>query len=612
MKVTSRGWIRVCVCLVIALLALPLVIEAREPANADAIELGLGNVRRALALDDNDAAVRLAEDLLDRFPDDERAFWGLARVYTLAGVEREGLIPLLESRLAMLPGDRKTVYELAAAFARNGEKDRAHTMWRDMLEAGRAEPGLYVDVGNLEMHYSMHEQAIETFLRGRERLEDGTLFSTELARAYVMIGEYEPVIDECLVTVNEHPGMVQWAANLVELMLESGGANRRVRSRADEIAGAEEATPSELSFAGSMYVLIGRLDDALQAYVKSDELAGRRGRELLEHAYSLRDRRLLSEARSVFTVVIERHPGSVNAALAGIGAADLLVELGEPANAVVELKRVAAAFSGRADGSEALLLAARIELEEISDPEAALATVASIDREFPRRAVQLAEEATMIAVDAHMALGDLDSAYELAGELEERNPHERVAERAGYARGYISFLRHDGPRALEELRETVEGHLSGKLVNDALRLMLVISDAEEAGDEAMFTVFADAHAALLGGRTELAAGLLAQVVQAYPDAMVASEAMMLRGGLAETAGDPETALLIYGRIVTEIDAIAVRAEAMMRRGRILKDMDGRENEAIAQFQAVLDDLPPNWLSGEARREIERVRRRERR
>ncbi len=600
------------VCLVVALLALGPGAWARDPVDADAVELGLGDVRRALVLGDNDAAVRMAADLLDRFPDDERAFWGLARAYTQAGMEREGLIPLLKDRLSMLPGDRKTVYELAAAHARSGEQDRAHAMWRDMLEADRALPASYTDVGTLEMHYKMHEHAIETLLRGTERLEDGTLFSQELARAYVAVGEHEPVIDECLITVNEHPGMVQWATNLVELMLESGARSDRVRSRADEIVTATEATPPELSFAGSMYVLTGRLDDALLAYVKADELAGRRGRELLEHAYSLRDRRFLTEARRVFTAIIERHPGSVNAALAGIGAADILVALGEPSDAVVELKRVAAAFSGRADGSEALLLAARIELEQISDPEAALATVASIDREFPRRAAELADEAAMIAVDAHMALGDLDSAYTLAGELEERNPREGVAERAGFARGYISFLRHDGPRALEELRGTVEGHLSGKLVNDALRLMLVISDAEEAGDESMFTVFADAHAAFLSGDTELAAGLLDDVARTYPTAMVASEAMMLRGGLAEMAGDYEAALSIYGRIVTEIEAIAVRAEAMMRRGRILKGMNGREREAIAQFQAVLDDLPPNWLSGEARREIERVRRGERR
>ena len=83
---------------------------------------------------------------------------------------------------------------------------------------------------------------------------------------------------------------------------------------------------------------------------------------------------------------------------------------------------------------------------------------------------------------------------------------------------------------------------------------------------------------------------------------------MLRGGLAEVAGDLEAALAIYGRIASGVEAIAVRAEAMMRRGRILKEMSGRGGEAIAQFQAVLDDLPPNWLSGEARREIERVRR----
>ncbi len=608
MMVTGLGRAIAGACLVIALLASAGGVEARDAANADAVERGLGNIRRALALGDNEMAVDLATDLLGQFPDDERVFWGLARAYAQTGVERDGLIPLLEKRISALPGDRKAIYELAASYARIGERDRAHAMWRDMLEARRADPGSYVDVGSLEMRYGMHEDAIETFLRGRERLEDKTLFGQELARAYVTVGDHRHVIDECLVVVNEHPGMVQWAANLVELMLESGERNDRVRSRADKIAGLTDATSPELSFAGSMYVLTGRFDDALQAYVRSDELAGRRGRELLEHAYSLRDRRFLMEARDVFTVIIERHPGSVNAALAGIGAADLLVELGDPAAAVIELKRVASSFDGRTDGSEALLLAARIELEQMSDPEAALATVASIDREFPRRAIRLAEEAAMIAVDARMALGDFDIAYRLAGELQGRDPHAGVAERVAFARGYILFLRHDGPGALEEFRGMVEERLSGKLVNDALRLMLVISDAEEAGDSAMFTMFADASGALLAGETRRADGLLEDVAETYPTAMVASEAMMLRGGLAELAGDPEAALAIYGRVVSEVDAIAVRAEAMMRRGRILKEMDGRGGEAIAQFQAVLDDLPPNWLSGEARREIERVRR----
>ena len=48
----------------------------------------------------------------------------------------------------------------------------------------------------------------------------------------------------------------------------------------------------------------------------------------------------------------------------------------------------------------------------------------------------------------------------------------------------------------------------------------------------------------------------------------------------------------------------------MRTGDLLSVKMGRTSEAMDVYLAILEDLPPNILSGEARRKLDRLRRQE--
>jgi TolA-binding protein len=578
--------------------------EGEEPLARDLVE-----ARQALALGDLDRAIELYRGYLDTHPDDVRAFWGLVEAYAAAGRDKDDLIPLLEGRIKNRPLDARAKQELGAAYARIGDRSRAHAVLADALHQGAPDAALYAEVGALEVRYRMFDEAVEIYLEGRRVFRKPTLFSQELTQVYSFLGQYENAIDECLLAVEEDAGLVQWATNRVETMLAQGATWDQVEKKVDGVAADPEATAATLSFAGSVYLAVGRPDRALRAYEHADELQGEDGAMLLEFADVLKDNGRLDDARQAYRMVAQRYPDSRNAASAGIEGARITAKLGDPAGAVAELKAVGGTGQDQAAASEALLEAARIELSALHAPEAALATLAGVTGDNRKKGKQTLEQARLLEADADLALGRLDDAYSVAQSVLSASPRDDARERAMYDLGFVSFLKVDLKKSLEEFRAMVENDTSGKLVNDALRLMLIIADAEEKDDPAPVALFASAQAARLSGDLAGARGHLAELARSYPGTPAAVEGLLLEGELATDAGDYEGALEIYRAVGADAEHLSARAEAMMRTGVILDEKLGRAEEALAEYGAILEELPPNPLSGEARRKIESIRKR---
>ncbi|MBD3367083.1 MAG: tetratricopeptide repeat protein [Candidatus Eisenbacteria bacterium] len=585
-------------------------IVAREPRRPDRVASELAVARHALVMGDVDEAVRLSEELYRRYPDEDRVFWALAKTYQAADLQRERLVPLLKARLEQRPDDDRVMMELGETYARLAEFDRAHEIWLERARKGRADVVRYSEVGALEVRYRMYERAVEIYLEGRRVSGTQTFFSEELAQLYTLLGEHEKALDECFTTAREHPGMDQWAANRVEQMLDDGADERLVRRRVDAVMSSETATPGELSLAGSVSLALGSYDDALRAFELADARAGAEGRMLMEFAEILNDEGLPGRARDAYRLVVERYEGTVNAAVSGIYAARLLVDVGRPDEAAAELEELTTTTPEHPIRGEALLEKAEIQLESLDDPTGALATLDRIPdgARFRQRSVR--DRVDLLRIDALLALGRLEDAAGTAAAILGGKPRDETRHRARYYLGYVAFLDLDIEGSLERLRELVEEDPAGVLVNDALRLMLVLSDAQETGDVVPVRRLAEAHAALLSGDLAEAESRLETLVESAGLEPVASEALMLLGRVHEMSGDYDAALETYAEATGEGRTLATRAEAHMRRGAILTGELGRPGEALAEYAMLIEQLPSNFLTGEARRRAEAIRREE--
>ncbi len=600
-------WVALVLALALALGA-PAGVLAALTEDDSPDERKVQRARQAAAVGAVDEAIRIYTEVLQENPGNDRAFWGLVRLYSSGGMEEEVLIPMLERRLEERPHETQLKMELGRAHAKVGNHDRAHELWLEVLADGPADAGSYSEIGMLEIRHGMYEQALETFMSGRDAFRSESLFSQELTSAHTALGDFDAAINECLITVNNHGGAVSWATNRIEFMLEQGAERGDVRAKMATIADAEGATVDELGLAGSVYLVLGLPKRALETFLRADEVAGGHGTELLDYAAILKDEGLRGQARAAYLMVVERHPGTSSAAQAGTAAARILAEEGDAVGAVLELRSVAYAFDGSSRGAHALFEAAKIELDVLKDPDAALTTVAELRERFGERARRLNEEATLIEVDAYMKQGRLDEAYERSEGLTRDDVPDNIRESAMFALGFISFLKHDHTKAVDEFRVMVEADAAGTLVNDALRLMLAIANAQESGDFEPINLLADAHATRIRGDDESSRELLETLSNRRTGAAVETEALLLLGAAATVADEPRKAIAYYDRIIEGSEGITARAEAMMRKGDILSVKMGRRREAMDQYLAILEDLPPNVLSGEARRKLDRLRR----
>jgi tetratricopeptide (TPR) repeat protein len=600
----TPGRLALAVAIAVAIVIGVVAADAKTLSTETPVERELAAARQALIMGDSGEAVRLFEALYSRAPGDPRVLWGLVGAYAAAGLDRERLVPLLEARLAKIPEDEQARRELGEAYARIGEFGLAHETWMGLFARLEPDTDRYSEIGALEAQYRMYEQAVATYLDGRARLASPSLFGQELAQAYTALGRFDDAVDECLLMLVDHPGLSQWAVNNVELMLERGASRARIEERMARIAEADDATPASLAFAGSALLALGRRDDALDAYVRADDLSEEKGVALIEFAGVLADEGRAEDARRAYLLVVDRAPASPYAATAGIEAARIRAASGDPAGGVAELKAVADAAAGLPEGGRAAIEAARIELRVLRAPAASLATLA----ESPAgpRGRRARHEAELLAIEAELALGRFEEARARAQALLGDGAEDGVREQALYFVGYISFLGLDTRGALDGFRAMVEENAAGSLVNEALRLMLVVSDAEESGDMEPLRLLAAACAKTLKWDGAGARADLSGLVSAYAGTSAAVEGLLLLAGVAENEGDIESALRTYADVVAGTTSIAARAHAMMRTGEILEGA-GRTEEALAAYKGVLDDLPANHLSGEARRRIERIR-----
>jgi len=596
---------RALLAVAVAVLATTAPLSAARDTGVVSRELSLA--RQSVILGNTDEAIGIYKRILRSHPEEERALWGLARVYASEGMDREELIPLLRDWLESHPDDPRAKLELGSAFARIGDSESAHRTWTAFLHEGEPDAARYSEVGALELRHGMLEDSAETYLEARRALEEPELFAEDLVAVYTDLGRYESALTECLVAVREHPGVVQWAVNRLELMLEQGADRRDVERSLSAAARADGASPSVLSFVGSSYIVLDMPGRALEAFLLADEASPDDGRALLDHSAILADAGMREQAREALSALVERHAMTMTAARAGVELGLDLAREGRVDDALDALRATGERYTQFSEGGEALLEAARLELGELGDPDAAMATISDVLDEGRSKSKRLIEESMLLRVDVLMAKGEFEDAHSSAEELLSGRLHKDIEARALYARAFSSFLAHERRRALDEFREMIEGDPSGDLVNDALRVMLVIAEAEESLGSGPATLLADAHSAFLMGDRAAGRTGLREIVDDYPGTAVATEGLLLLGAIASAEGDNDAALDAYARTVSESESLTARAEALMRSGDILLHEFGRPYEALEKYALILETLPANALSGEARRKIEAIR-----
>jgi len=528
-----------------------LLASACLPATARASDLDRAALElrsRALQLMSEGRGAEAAaalEKILERYPDYSEGIYLIGRVYYESGMFGEAA-EYLERRRMEKPQDFQTIEMLGQAYLELGRREDAERVWHSYLSDDEKHAGRYLQVSRAEWKAGLFDQAIETLREGRRFQRYFARFTAEIVRMEKTRGNYRGAFLEALPGYEtEDMPDVNRASGSIRDFRDAGSPPELVAAADSFAANARMNRPFFASLAAALRVETGDYGGA------SGYLMRAAGTDIPEtdfyafilYLFSLGERTgdpafeaYLGRASSTFVRKYEASPRAPRVLLLEAEHASLAAARGGPGAGEHALDAVALADStighrrGRAYADGARLLKARVLLEDLRDPDAALRALDGGQWRHPN----MAREVSDLRLEALVLSGRWDEALKRF-DAQIASPDSSVAATGRYGRGMVLFYRGEFAEAGKVLSGMAEEAPWSRWANDALAVAVLIKRAEN-GDPAVLTAFAAAMKAAGRGKYGEGADSLILVSGRYPGSELAPEALYQGAVLLAQAG----------------------------------------------------------------------------
>ena len=577
-------------------------------------------------------AAMMYESLLGSNADSFVVLDGLRRSYVELK-EYDKAIDLVQQHLRAKPLDENLLSWLGGLYDLAGKTQTADSVWHVIFSKDRQNASLYRLVAAQLIDHREYERAIQIYLEGREAAKNQLLFLEELASLYGALHQYELAASEYVKLVRSNPQQVTY----VEARLSSYTGREEARRAALVVVQKEvQQTPEQisvLSLLAWLYVDGKEFDAALEQYRRIDRLTKANGREIFQFGERATQERAYAVAAKAFREVIENNVRPDVLPLARLGYARALEELSAENDTLAQLlggapaSRPGSAEDGRVSESQptfhgALALYDRltrdypntdiamqaffrigmIRFNRFFDLNGAASAFDTV-RRLPYNGI-LAVEATMSLGEIQTARNDLIRAHREYGQLLTMAP-QQYRDRVLYRIAELDYFEARFDTAVSSLQR-ISVNLADDLANDALQLLYFIQENRAAGQEAL-AEFARADLLVRQRKYSEALALFESVTKQFAATPLLDDAMMRTGNLHLLLNRPDSAIVVFDRIINDMPTSILRDRAQMRIAEVYEGKLKDKTKAIEAYEAVLANYPTSLYVEEARKKIRILR-----
>lgn len=542
-------------------------------------------------------AARVYKELYDSDPGSNTYFEGVRRTY-MGLLRYAELLPIVEARVRRLPREVELRAFHASLLHRTQKRDEAIDEWQSALELRPTEE-TYDLVARSQAELKLYPIAVETYRQGRVVVGSPGAFAHQLAELYGITGRYADATAEYMMLLDDTSDNLPYVMGGLGLFTTSADAadaaievvKRRLEGRPDHLP--------YLELLSWLYTERGDYDGALEIAKTFDRVRGGGGSGIYRFADQALRERHYESAMNAFKYFMEHYPKSSpiypNVLLGYTRALEGRYRDGGRSKGgaetlVAEYRKVIADNAGTVPAAEAMLQVARLQADDLDQPDDAIATLDALRKEYP--SFPLLPEALLLQGDLNLRRGNLSQArelYEAAGIAAPAGDDQGKRYRDMGELRYAEVLFYTG--RFKEAQDAFSGlthDMRSEAANDALAYLFLIQEnmgkydsslahygrgsymivqhkwkeaiaemdaAAASGRESSLAdraLFGKARAQEGGGDNAGAVETLLGVVKDYPDGAMADRALFHAAELAETRlGDTARAMELYTRLLTE-------------------------------------------------------------
>jgi len=611
-----------CLCprFVAALVGVALL--AGGPARAQqADSTELQRFRRAdsyLQSEAYEKAIGILESLHRQSPGNASFYRKLKDAYE--SVKRyDDAIRLVEGRIDENPTPQRLA-EKARLQYQNGDRKAAERTWTEAIQLAPERAPTYRIVYQSLIEVRRFRRAIEVLRAARKRLEDETLFRTELARLYGLDGQHREAMQEYVALLDDSPDRLALVRSRLQGFVDRGEG---VEAGTEVLERAVEQTPLNSAYRELLAWLHMSTDDyeaAYDVYRALDRLQQSEGRQLYAFAQKAADADRFAVATTAFEAVLERYPDTELAATARRALGDTYrrwaedgpdaAGLGRDSSARYDAARRAyRAFLDAHPSHEArpevLVTLGALELEVYRALDTAQSILDRVVSTHP--STPAADEARFDLAGIALLRGDLERAELLFSRLADQAQSDALADRARFELARLQFYRGRFDAAATRA-QTTSADPSADVANDAIELSVLIQ--ENRGPDSLDTPlqqYARAQLDLRRRRFDTATARLDSLLQTHGRHALADEARFDRARVQLARGDTSGARRTL-RALPRRHPRSPYADRSLYRLAQLHEAQDQPAEAIDLYDRLLSDYPQSLLAQDARTRLRMLRR----
>jgi tetratricopeptide (TPR) repeat protein len=228
-----------------------------------------------------DNAIRIYEEVYSQDKGYLQAFHGLIRSYKLKNMNAK-LLELLEDRVQF---DKKAVNYILLGEARwnAGKSSEADEAWENALKTEPKNQYTYADLAEVQSRLQLYNKAINTYLKARKNISTNnglTLFTEELSKLYIAIGNTKGAINESLTLLMEMGALPAVEARIYALMQDEDNLDI-VDETLNEFIDKNSSNYMANELFSWYKTNLGNHSEALEYTIKADEISNQEGRLII-------------------------------------------------------------------------------------------------------------------------------------------------------------------------------------------------------------------------------------------------------------------------------------------------------------------------------------------
>jgi len=508
--------------------------------------------------------------------------------------------------------------DLGEVYEAQGEDADALKAYRDAIDALPQSQGIVIRTANEFIRLNKLDLALETYQEGKKLLQGRYPFSYEIAGLYGTMGDQERMISEYLDLLVYNEAYLQTIQNALNRSINFEEDDEGVEMLRTELLRRVQKNPESVIYAEMLIWLFLQDKEFNSAYIQLkalDKRLGEDGQRLLQLAGLCTNNEEYGVAEKCYQYIANKGSSNpyYNYARTGVLKSKfqhLSNEFPPDTTALKDLRsEYASTLNELGMNGETIGLMRQKALLEgyyLGDLEAANATLnEALDVNNPTPAIRA--EIKLDLAEVLIAKDYIWDASLLASQVDKDFKNDILGSKAKFLNARISYYNGDFEWAQAQL-DILKGSTSKLISNDAMELSLLISDNLNLDTilEPML-MFSRADLKAIQRDYNGATATLDSIITEYPGHSLKDEILMLKGRMAESRYDYETAITFYEQVLADHYFDISADNALYRTAELYEDKLGQPSKAADLYKQLMVDFPGSLFVVEARKRFRDIR-----